>query len=211
MQRRLDEFLSREVENNPSGRVFLIFSSVTFTESQGQRPTRLARELARRGIPVIFAYWRWKSHEPLKISDFPGVFCLPIDEFRKGFERLLGDARLNSLTRVFMMEFPHPCLFEIVNYANACAWRTVYDIIDDWEEFHKRGQAVWYDRDLETYLLQNTDVATATHNKLVKKIQALGAERTALLPNAFEDWPRRTITRPGRFEKAGSQSVTLGI
>ncbi len=188
-RRRLEQFLSFEAANNPSGRVFLIFSSVTFTESQGQRPTRLARELARRGIPVIFAYWRWKTSTPINTSNFPGVFCLPIDEFQKDYQSLLDDARLNSLKRVFMMEFPHPSLFEIVNYANVCGWRTVYDVIDDWEEFHKHGQAVWYDRDLEIYLLQNADVAAATQNNLLKKIQALGAERTALLPNAFEDWP----------------------
>ena len=190
LRRRLDDFLSRAAENNPSGQLFLIFSSVPFSESQGQRSTRLARELARRGIPAIFAYWRWKSYEPIQSSNLPGVFCLPIDEFQGVHESLLADARLNSLKRVFLIEFPHPCLFEIVNYANVCAWRTVYDVIDDWEEFHKQEQALWYDRDFETYLLQNTDLATATHNNLLKKIQALGAERTALLPNAFENWPQ---------------------
>ncbi|MGA2061971.1 MAG: glycosyltransferase [Thermoguttaceae bacterium] len=188
LHRRLDYFLSNQAENNSSGRVFLIFSSVTFSESEGQRPTRLARELARRGIPVIFAYWRWKASAPVEQSGNPGVFCLPIDEFQKDYENLLGHQRLNSLQRVFMMEFPHPCLFEIVNYANVRGWRTAYDVIDDWEEFHKRGQAVWYDRDLETYLLQNADVATITQNNLLKKMSDMGAERFALLPNAFEDW-----------------------
>jgi glycosyltransferase involved in cell wall biosynthesis len=188
LHRRLDHFLSHQAANNSSGRVFLIFSSVTFTESEGQRPTRLARELARRGIPVIFAYWRWKASTPPEESGNSGVFCLPIDEFQKDYENLLDHQRLSSLKRVFMMEFPHPCLFEIVNYANVCGWRTVYDVIDDWEEFHKRGQAVWYDRDSETYLLQNADVATITQNNLLKKMSGMGAERFALLPNAFEDW-----------------------
>ena len=189
LRRRLDQFLSHEAANNSSGRVFLIFSAVTFTESEGQRPTRLARELARRGIPVIFAYWRWKAYRPVQASGNPGIFCLPIDEFQKDYENLFGHQRLSSLKRVFMMEFPHPCLFEIVNYANVCGWRTVYDVIDDWEEFHQRGQAVWYDSDLETYLLQNADVATITQNNLLKKMCDMGAERFVLLPNAFEDWP----------------------
>ncbi|MGA2798654.1 MAG: glycosyltransferase [Thermoguttaceae bacterium] len=188
LHRRLDHFLTRQAADNSSGRVFLIFSGVTFTESEGQRPTRFARELAGRGIPVIFAYWRWKASTPAEQSGNPGVFCLPIDEFRKDYENLLADQRLSSLKRVFMMEFPHPCLFEIVNYANVSGWRTVYDVIDDWEEFHKRGQAVWYDRDLETYLLQNADVATITQNNLLKKMSDLGAERFVLLPNACEDW-----------------------
>jgi glycosyltransferase involved in cell wall biosynthesis len=189
LRRRLDQFLSPAAENNSWGRIFIFFSSVAFTESEGQRSTRLARELARRGIPVIFAYWRWKSYRPVQESGNPGIFCIPIDEFQKDYENLLGHERLSALKRTFIMEFPHPSLFEIVNYANVRGWRTVYDVIDDWEEFHKRGQAVWYDRDLEIYLLQNADLVTATQNNLLKKMTALGAERIALLPNAFEDWP----------------------
>jgi glycosyltransferase involved in cell wall biosynthesis len=188
LRRRLEQFLSHQAANNSSGRAFLIFSSVPFTESEGQRSMHFARELARRGIPVIFAYWRWKFYWPVQQSGNPNIFCLPIDEFQKDYENLLGDGRLGSLKRVFVMEFPHPCLFEIVNYANACGWRTVYDVIDDWEEFHKRGQAVWYDRDMETYLLNNADLATMTQINLLNKMIGLGAERFALLPNAFEDW-----------------------
>jgi hypothetical protein len=77
---------------------------------------------------------------------------------------------------------------EIVNYANACGWRTVCDVIDDWEEFHKCGQAVWYDPDIETYLLQNAERTTVTCESLRQKMAALGGERLHLLPNAFEDW-----------------------
>ena len=200
LRQELDQFLSREMANNPINKVFLIFSSVTFTESEGQRSTRFARELARRGIPVIFAYWRWDTTTPPDVSTFPGVFCLPIDDFLKDHESILSDARLGSLERVFLMEFPHPSLMEIVNYANAYGWRTVYDVIDDWEEFHKQGQACWYDRDLETYLLQNADIATITCENLLEKMTAMGADRTHLLPNAFEDWtaPNRHMAPPVR-------------
>jgi glycosyltransferase involved in cell wall biosynthesis len=43
---------------------------------------------------------------------------------------------------------------------------------------------------LETYLLQNADIATITQNNLLKKMSDMGAERFALLPNAFEDWEK---------------------
>ncbi len=203
LRQQLDQFISREAANNPSGRVFLIFSGTTFTESEGQRPTRLARELARRGIPVIFAYWRWDAAAAVQVSAVSGVFCLPIDELLKDYESILNDERLAALERVFMMEFPHPSLMEIVNYANVYGWRTVYDVIDDWEEFHKQGQAFWYDRDLETYLLGNADLATVTCENILKKMAAMGAERVHLLPNAFEDWTpsgrRAPCLRKGRI------------
>jgi len=207
LRQQLEQFISRQATNNPSGRVFLIFSGTTFTESEGQRPTRLARELARRGIPVIFAYWRWDAAAPPQISSLPGIFCLPIDELLKDCETIFKDSRLSSLERVFMMEFPHPSLMEIVNYANAYGWRTVYDAIDDWEEFHKQGQAFWYDRDLETYLLQNADITTITCENMLVKMAAMGTEHVHLLPNAFEDW-----TTPGRCEPPPARKgrITIG-
>ena len=38
----------------------------------------------------------------------------------------MSDSRLAGLERTFMMEFPHPALLEVVNYANAFGWKTVY-------------------------------------------------------------------------------------
>jgi glycosyltransferase involved in cell wall biosynthesis len=204
---RLDRFLDAEVQNNPSGKVFVFFSGTTFTDSDGQRPTRLARELARRGVPVIFCYWRWNASDPPQVTSFPHVFCLPIDEFQRDFEGLMSDSRLAGLERTFMMEFPHPALLEVVNYANAFGWKTVFDIIDDWEEFHQCGQAFWYDRDFESYLVQNSDLVTITAEKLLWKLAADEPERCHLLPNAFEDWtpPRRKV------EAAKSEGkITIG-
>jgi hypothetical protein len=207
LRQQLDQFISCRAARNRSGRVFLIFSGTAFTESEGQRPMRLARELASRGIPVVFAYWRWNTDEPPQESALPGVFCLPIDELLRDCTILLGDARLSALERVFFMEFPHPSLMEIVNYANVYGWRTVYDVIDDWEEFHKQGQAIWYDRDLEKYLLQNADVTTVTCDSLLRKMSARGAERLRMLPNAFEDW---TISDRQTPPPARKGRITIG-
>lgn len=196
---QLNEFIKTTVENNPTGRVFLIFSGTTFTESEGQRPTRLARELARRGIPVIFAYWKWDTTAAVQHPAVPGVFCLPINELTKSYATILNDARLTSLRHTFLMEYPHPSLLEIVNYANIHGWRTVYDVIDDWEEFKKQGQAFWYDSDLESYLLNNVDLTTVTCDNLKKKLIDKGAKYPSLLPNAFEDWA----------EVAGQEAVSM--
>jgi hypothetical protein len=207
LMERLDQFLDAEATNNPTGKIFVFFSGTTFTESEGQRPTRLARELARRGVPVIFCYWRWKATEPPQVTSFPHVFCLPIDELLRDFEDLMSDSRLAELQRTFMMEFPHPSLLEVVNYANAFGWKTVFDIIDDWEEFHQCGQAVWYDRDVETYLIRNSDLVSITAEKLLWKLAGDEPQRCHLLPNAFEDWtaPRKAVETP-----KGGGRITIG-
>ena len=216
LQKRLDEFLTNEVQGNPQGRVFVFFSGTTFTESEGQRPTRLARELARRGVPVLFCYWRWKTAEPPQVAKFPHVFCLPIDELLKNFVSLLRDSRITGLKRALMMEFPHPALFEVVNYANAFGWSTIYDAIDDWEEFHRCGQAFWYDRDFETYLMSNAGLATVTCEELRGKLAADDPARCRLLPNAYEDWEGPIFAEPpsaAENEKAKESAggkITIG-
>lgn len=207
LRTQLDRFISLHVVNNPSGRVFLIHSGTTFTESEGQRPMRLARELARRGVPVVFAYWRWRPIAPVQPSMFPNIFCMPIDEFQKDYGSLLGDSRLSSLKRTFLMEFPQLSLVEIVNYANVHGWRTVYDSIDDWEAFREQNQASWYDRDVETYLLQNADLITATCENLREKMIAMGVRQTHLLPNAFEDWAISNHLTPPTIRKG---RITIG-
>jgi glycosyltransferase involved in cell wall biosynthesis len=207
LRKELDRFLLTELAGNSSGRLFLIFCATEFRESEGQRPTRFARELAKRGIPVIFVYWRWDVLGAVLKSGFPHVFCFPIDEFLTYYETLLTDARLSPLDRVLMMEFPHPGLLEIANYANACGWKTVYDVLDDWEEFHKEGQAIWYDGDVEAYMLHNTDITTVICENLLRKMRTLGAERAHLLPNGFEDWSDAGRKPPPKPRKG---RITIG-
>ncbi|HSG38460.1 MAG TPA: polysaccharide pyruvyl transferase family protein, partial [Thermoanaerobaculia bacterium] len=47
------------VRESGADTVVAFFSATQLIESEGQRPTQLALELARRGIPVVFCYWRW--------------------------------------------------------------------------------------------------------------------------------------------------------
>lgn len=202
----------RGVKGNYQSRVFVIFSGTTFCESEGQRPTRLARELARRGVPVLFCYWRWRATELPQVAKFPHVFCLPIDVFLKMYDSLFADPRLADMQRTLLMEFPHPALLEVVNYANAFGWKTVYDAIDDWEEFHRCGQAFWYDRDFESYLMSNADFCTITCPKLLEILSPQDPARCHLLPNAYEDWEGEGIVGQVNTAKLSKdkEKITIG-
>jgi glycosyltransferase involved in cell wall biosynthesis len=205
---RLDEFLSRETKRTLPGRVFIIFSPALLIETEGQRGTHLAYELVKRGFNVIFVYWRWIAQEPVQDSCSQSIFCIPVDEFLKDYKSLLSDDRLKTWTKYFIMEFPHPGLMEIVNYAKACAWRTVYDVIDDWEQFHKRGKAYWYYPDVEAYLLRNAAFNTVTSENLRQKMIGMGACNIHLLPNAFEDWKNCDESVPPAVRKG---RITIGF
>lgn len=181
------EFLQQMILEREPTYLFLIFSGTRFNDDEGQRPTRLARELARRGIPVVFAYWRWLPDEPIEQSDaFPLVYQIPIDQMIRFSSSLFTLPIPTEVCKVFLMEFPHPYLFELVNLANAYGWYTVYDVLDDWEEFHQVGQAIWYDRSIEEYIIRNVDVVTVVSKPLERELRRRGVTNLMHLPNAIE-------------------------
>jgi hypothetical protein len=49
----------------------------------------------------------------------------------------------------------------------------VYDIMDEWEEFHKLGQAIWYESGLEEQLIINSDAVFAVSTPLIEKFRHL--------------------------------------
>ena len=89
------------VRERGAGTVVAIFSATQLLESEGQRPTQLALALARRGIPVVFVYWRWWDTEwrpQDRLED--GIVQIPIDVVtrRSGdADRRLRGARAHPL------------------------------------------------------------------------------------------------------------------
>lgn len=159
-----------------------IVSATQLLESEGQRPTQLALELSRRGIPVVFVYWRWWKTEwrpQDRIAE--GIVQIPVDVVTERPEMLAG--AFAGLSRILMIEFPHPGFFELLAAANAEGWLTVYDVLDDWEEFHRVGQAVWYDGEIERHLIHAADAVFAINDILAARIRELGGEGVQVVRN----------------------------
>jgi hypothetical protein len=211
VRQRVDEFLARAA-HSPTGKLFLIVSGTSFTTSEGQRPTRLARELARREIPVLFAYWRWNTNEPLPPEKSPYVLEIPFDWLVGARDFVFATPCVAQMQRSLLVEFPHSSLVGLVNEANVHGWRTIYDVIDDWEEFHQHGQAVWYEQDAERYLAHNTDMVTVTCPTLQAKPILSGLRNVKLVPNAFEDWTTTTNESkvPVGATTASPDTLTVG-
>jgi polysaccharide pyruvyl transferase CsaB len=164
-------------------KVALLVTTTPLTRSEGQRATQLAFELADRKVAVVYSWWRWDPGETAaqnRLDD--GIFQLPIDilelhtaevfEGFKGFERLL------------LMEFPLPSLFGGLARANAEGWLIIYDLIDDWSEFSRVGQAPWFDRAFETHLIAMADAVMAVSPALQQFAASEGDREVALIPNA---------------------------
>jgi len=188
-----------------AGRVVAIFSGTQLLESEGQRPTQFALALARRGVPVVFVYWRWWDHEWRPQDRLEeGIVQIPIDVVTRHPETLT--AAFEGLERIALFEFPHPGFFETLSTAGSAGWLTVYDAIDDWEEFHRVGQAIWYDEELERHLIGACDAVFAINESLAGRVRELGGPGVELLGNGLKPG----IGEIGELRPLARGEVTVG-
>jgi polysaccharide pyruvyl transferase CsaB len=200
----LQAFLQRDRGSTPP-HAALILSPTLLDLDEGQRSTHLACELARRGVPVVFGYWRWRADErrPQDMVE-RGIFQIPLDELVAEPTPVL-DA-FGASRRFLLVEFPHPSFFGLAAAARGRGWATIYDVVDDWKEFHKVGHAPWYDEDFEIHLLATADALVAVSPRLVEKAKALAARTPELIANGVDE----EIARVENARTLERGSVTLG-
>jgi len=74
---------------------------------------------------------------------------------------------------LFLSTLPNPELVEAARTLRAGNWHIHYDIMDDWEEFHRAGEAPWYAAPLEQELVTISDTASAVSSRLTAKFAGL--------------------------------------
>lgn len=195
-------------EQNFSNGCVMIFSGVLFTQSEGQRSTWLTRAFSQMNIPVIFCYFRFQGQEkPQQDAIFPNVHQYPIDQLWKYPAEIISIIPRSPGKRIFLAEFPHPSLIRLMNIFNAYDWITIYETIDNWQEFSNVGQAEWYNNEIEAYIMHNSQFLSATSEPLMDMVYTISERNAVLLPNAFE---------PGTLSKAVSSmnlprgTITIG-
>lgn len=193
------------VRESGAQRVFAIFSTTRLDENQGQRSTWLALELARRDVPVVFVYWRWPAEPPAPQDHLAhGIVQLPLDSMARHPESLCRS--LQGLERVALLEFPCPDLARLLATANASGWITGCEVVDDWWEFRRVGQAPWYDNTFEHNLILTADFATAVNQRLADRVRGAGRRRVTLIPNGVDPG----IARVDRVRLLERGEITLG-
>ena len=162
----MDQFLEQIQEDE---KVWLVISGVKYVDSEGQRNVRLVHEAMKKGIKIIFVYWRWEKNEPIN-EPTTSMLEIPLDYFYEVkslfFEKYLKDHK----NKLMLVEFPHQFASELIDIANCFGWITIYDVIDDWEEFSKKGQAIWYDKKVESRIVNCVDINIATAQRLKEKM-----------------------------------------
>jgi glycosyltransferase involved in cell wall biosynthesis len=169
------------MERRGISEVVAIFS-FTDLAGEGQRPTELALALAARGTAVVFLYWRWHDAEwqPQDRLD-EGILQLPADVIARQPELLT--AAFRWCRRIAIFELPWPGFFATLAAANAAGWITLYDAVDDWEDFHRIGLAYWYDKAFERHLIAGCDATVAVSERLAAQLRRLGARQVEVIGN----------------------------
>lgn len=196
----LEDNLAKDLKEfvivNKNSKILMIISGVKYVDNEGQRNIRLAYEAIQEEIKIIFVYWRWNVREPIEKST-ADIFQIPLDYLHDQKTNLFENT-LNELTqKIMLIEFPHSYANDILDYANCFGWISIYDIIDDWEEFQKKDQAIWFDKKVELEIANKVDIRIATAEKLLNKIKnkITNKEPFYLISNGVDPNKMHEVTR----------------
>src|SRR5579871_7061114 len=98
-------------------------------------------------------------------------------------------ARAGQGAKVYFCTLPSPSLVDVVRPLRAAGYHIHYDIMDDWEGFHRGGEAPWFSAPVEQEIVNISDTVTAVSEKLVRKFSHLRSDialvRNGYLPSAL--------------------------
>ena len=203
-QLEFDKFLS-DLQHSKADELVFMFSGTTFVQDvRANRPIRLTRELIARDIPVIFNYHRWRRTD--EHPEYKGDLLLqiPIDVTTQFLSRLASIK--TDKRKIFIVSYPHPVVPKILNRFKVNGWVNLYDARDDWEEFQKVGQAKWYKKSVEKYIVRNCDHVTAVSWPLAAKLDHYEPiEAVNVVPNALSP---HFLSKEYKWK--GGQNIKIG-
>ncbi|MEJ5224543.1 MAG: polysaccharide pyruvyl transferase family protein, partial [Anaerolineales bacterium] len=165
--------------------VFVVTSAFEFDDFYNQRVINLSKHLAKQGWGVVYVAWRWSPTEAMNnicTEVYSNVFQIPIDVFDEHLSLL---AALQYAEKHFVVEFPHPQFLQSGLQLKQLGFSLTYEIIDEWEEFQKVGQAPWFDKAVEQSLVLNANVLTAVSEPLRRKFGNIRHD-ILLIPNGYD-------------------------
>jgi len=157
---------------NTCKKIAIIPCAFEFDELVNQRPINAAKYYSENGFLVLFIAWQWHPAEELKKGSgevFPGVLQIPMYEFIEYSQSLVLDGK----TTHYLVTLPSRSFIEITDTLRQQAAVIFYDIMDEWEEFYRVGQAPWFDKSLEKNLVLKADFVTAVSPALKEKFSDL--------------------------------------
>ena len=164
--------------------IFVVTSAFVFDEFFNQKVINLSKFLSKQGWGIVYVAWRWSATEAIpSIGEevYKNIFQVPVDMFLKNIDVC---AQIPCSEKFFLVEFPYPGFFLSGLKLQRNGFKMAYEIVDEWEEFHKVGQAIWFNKSLENAFVTNANIVTAVSLPLIEKFSALRQD-IHLSPNGY--------------------------
>ena len=178
----------REVAVSRTGYPLVLISSGNKRIGEANRANRcmmFATELAAAGVPVIYVYYRFRGARDFSRYSGGHLIQMPNDFFHAWAGSIA--AWNHQGDRLFLCSIPDIHSVAEIGVFTHRGWKVVYEVRDDWEEFHKAGVGKWYDSAYEGFLCKQADCVTAVSCTLRDKMISLGThpDRTFIVPNGL--------------------------
>jgi hypothetical protein len=170
------KFIKRQNNN-----LVIIYAGVQYVNNEGQRSVRLAQEFLRKKKNVLYVFWDYSTQDWSKYGQHKdNLYVVPRSQFLKYFNDFKKESLFDN--SVLLIHVPDLEIAKLIPDFNALGGYSVYDILDDWEEFSKHGQSFWFNADIENFVLRNTTKRYAVSKGLIQKHCMFDIE---LLPNGL--------------------------
>lgn len=197
---RFDKFV-HEARVSRAPWVAVLYTGTRIDGIRANRPWSIAQELRARGIPVIFGYNGTLEGELPNYSDAQ-LLELP-EEILTAKLSKLSALEFHGKNKLLLVAYPLPAIGRVLNNFNANGWVTIYDALDDWEEFSRASVAFWFSPAVEKLVVANADLTCAVSRSLAEKLSAhTDSPKIFVSPNALDpkflsaDYLRRPSTPP---------------
>ena len=167
--------------------------AIPFSSVLNQRPISYAKYLADRGSTVLFLeVWQCPEADIHRTGEevYPRIFSIPfypfhdkiLHTFQENVDRIAAGSQVN---RLYLCTMPSSELKDVLRPLRAAGFHIHYDIMDDWEEFHRGGEAHWYSASVERDMVVFADTVSAVSDQLAEKFRSLRPD-VAVVRNGYQ-------------------------
>jgi len=181
----LYEQLLKKYQDGEIKGIAIIPSAFEFDELYNQRTINLSKYLSNNGYGVIYVAWQWHKGEVLEKNHqyvFKNVIQIPLYEFIETHNRFKLFSEISD--KKFIIMLPAKVFSDMVFFMKDNCFEIYYDIMDDWERFFEVGQAPWYIKTIEEFVVLNANKITAVSQPLVQKFSYLRQD-ISLIGNGY--------------------------
>lgn len=156
----------------------MIYSVDSRGDRISHRAVRLASEFAKKGYGVLYIYTEvnlgFAYDEIEDIGD--NSIQMSVRLFSELYKYVFKHLNTKDCFKVLLIQFLPPRIISILSHANACNITTVYDVIDNWEEFYREGWHKSYSPRTEEFVINNVDIRITVSDFLKKKFSTINPD-----------------------------------